>query len=355
MAVRVDGRGLSAAGSRLAGSSESYVSAVAVAPGADVTSVSAVGQLNAAAAGLVARLNHASALRELGGQAVINTAEVLVSHDQGNAVAIAQGSTAAAPAAGLISVPHVPAPQVPEIPQLPAALAPLPGEAHSRALYSGSGSSSLYAFADHWSHHGDQLATLAESLHSTGQAIDEHWDRGQQRAGANTVAHARWVTQMSQQAHSLATAARTVAHGFDQAKADTPSPQEFDHTRTQLNQAIQRYQQTKGANAAEVQQLTQQYADQQAQATQAATGYHSHVTAASFHPGDTKDAPPITGGGTPSASPGGASHVIPTSGGSHHGDHDHVPEPPTYITDIPGMIDDGEGHVFWIPGNGMVF
>ncbi|WP_225591257.1 hypothetical protein, partial [Mycobacterium avium] len=53
--------------------------------------------------------------------------------------------------------------------------------------------------------------------------------------------------------------------------------------------------------------------------------------------------------------PGGhAVKVVPATHGPH--DHDHnVPEPPTYITDIPGMQDDGQGGVYWIPGNGMVF
>jgi hypothetical protein len=43
------------------------------------------------------------------------------------------------------------------------------------------------------------------------------------------------------------------------------------------------------------------------------------------------------------------------------GPHEHQPLPPidpsgiNHITDIPGMFDDGEGGVFWIPGNGMVF
>ncbi|ETZ55319.1 hypothetical protein L838_0975 [Mycobacterium avium MAV_120709_2344] len=46
--------------------------------------------------------------------------------------------------------------------------------------------------------------------------------------------------------------------------------------------------------------------------------------------------------------------MVPATHGPH--DHDHnVPEPPTYITDIPGMQDDGQGGVYWIPGNGMVF
>lgn len=45
--------------------------------------------------------------------------------------------------------------------------------------------------------------------------------------------------------------------------------------------------------------------------------------------------------------------VRPASSGPDEHDHEH--EPPHYVTDIPGMIDGGDGHVFWIPGNGMVF
>jgi hypothetical protein len=43
------------------------------------------------------------------------------------------------------------------------------------------------------------------------------------------------------------------------------------------------------------------------------------------------------------------------------GPHEHEPLPPLdtggihHITDIPGMFDDGDGGVFWIPGNGIVF
>lgn len=46
--------------------------------------------------------------------------------------------------------------------------------------------------------------------------------------------------------------------------------------------------------------------------------------------------------------------VMPASSGGPD-EHDHEHEPPHYVTDIPGMVDGGEGHVFWIPGNGMVF
>ncbi len=302
--VWVDEQGLSAAGARLARTSQTYVPAVALAPGVDMTSVSAAQHLNAVSAGLVARLNHANVLRELGGQAVINTATMLASQDDDNAAAIANASITTDAVGGLMSVPHVPAPPVPDIPQIPAALAPLPGEAHSRALYGGPGSSSVYQFAQQWSRHGDQLSTLADTLNNTAEAIDQHWDRGQQQAGANTVRHASWVAEMSQHARSLAGYARIVAESFDRAKADTPSPEEFGQTRTKLTNAMQHYAATKGANATEVQQLTQQYADQQAQATHAVTGYHGQITTASIHTDTTgKDAPPIAGGGKDSPPP----------------------------------------------------
>jgi hypothetical protein len=249
---------------------------------------------------LVARLNHASLLRGPGGQAVLNTAEVPVGHDEANAAAVANGTARSGPGAGLISVPHVAAPTVPDLPQIPASLAPLPGEAHARALYGGPGSSSLYEFAGQWSRHGDQLRDLADILGDTAEAINEHWDHGAQQAGADTGRHGSWAAQMSQQAHGLAASARTVAQGYDRAKAETPSPAEFDHTRTRLQAAVQRYAATRGAYAAEVQQWIQTYASQQADATQAVTGYHGQITAASFSIGPgPKDAPPITGNGGP--------------------------------------------------------
>jgi hypothetical protein len=303
MVVEVNPEGLTSAATQLSGTSQAYSPAVAVPPGADLTSVSAVGRLNAASAGLAARLNHASVLRELGGQAVANTASTLARQDETNAQTITTGAPAGGLAGGLMSVPHVPAPTVPDLPQIPAALAPLPGEAHAQALYGGPGSTSVYQFAEQWSRGADQLSQLADTLTTTVQSINENWDHGQQQAGANTLRHGSWAAAMSQQAHTLAGYARTVAEGFDTAKANTPSPQEFAHTRAQLQDAMQRFAASKGANAAEVQQLTQRYASQQAEATDAVTGYHGRVTGASFTIGRAKDAPPITGGGAPRDSP----------------------------------------------------
>ncbi|WP_207544852.1 PPE domain-containing protein [Mycolicibacter sinensis] len=269
----------------------------AVAPGADQTSVQAVVRLNAASEALAAQLNHASALREAGGQSVIDTAKALVAQDEANASAIA-GGTSAPVVSAVRSAGSVPAaPPVAAIPPVPTVLAPMPGEDLAKALYSGPGASSVHEVADAWSAYGDHLAELARNLTSTGKTIDASWDHGQQQAGANTTRHAQWAAQMSEQAHMLAAHARTVAEGYDTAKAHTPSPAEFAQTRRELEAAMNRFRRSRGANAAEVQQLTNKLATQQAEATAAVGGYHGQVTSASFMSGGLKTAPPITTGG----------------------------------------------------------
>jgi hypothetical protein len=297
MVVTFNSEGLVGAGSQLAGSGRSYVPAAASAPGADPTSASAVGQLNAASQALVALLNHGSVLREVGGEAVTNTATTLTTQDEDNGALIRNGGGGGGGPVAPMSVPQVPAPSVPSIPAMPAAPSPMPGEMYSQALYSGPGSAGVHQFAEQWASHGQQLAELQDRLTRTAQTIDEHWVDGQQQAGANVLRHAQWVSEMSQHAHNLATNARTVGEAFDEAKNATPSPQEFAQTRQNLQQAQQRFAATRGANAAEVQQLMQQYATQQAQATDAATGYHGQVSAATFSAGGAKTAPAIVGGG----------------------------------------------------------
>ncbi len=306
-AIQVDPQGLSSAGTALSGTAQQYVPPVAVAPGADQTSVQAVARLNAASEALAAQLNHASALREAGGQSVVETANALVAQDEANAAAIATGTAApvvaAARSAGAVPV----APPIAAIPPIPTVLAPMPGEALSQALYSGPGASSVHEVAAAWAAYGDHLGELSQSLTSTGKAIDSSWDHGQQQAGANTARHAQWAAEMGEQAHTLAAHARTVADGYDTAKAHTPSPDEFAQTRRELDAAMARFRRSRGANAAEVQQLTNKFAAQQAEATAAVGGYHGQVTSASFMSGGIKAAPPITtGGGNKSGGDGGA-------------------------------------------------
>lgn len=300
MNVRVDTAALTTAAGQLSASSQSHTPMVAQPPGVDATSVAAVAQINAGSAALAALLDHGSALRSVGGLAVANTAAFLESQDEANASAIAGGNSPAS-AGGVASLPMITTPQVPTIPPMPAAVPAMPGEAHAQALYGGPGTQSLYAFADHWSSMSTQLHEQSATVASTAHAIDNNWEDGTQQAGANTRKHAQWVSDMADHANDIARHARDVAAGFDVAKANTPSPDEFARSRESLAAAMRRFAVSRGANAAEVQQWTQDLATKQAQATSSAMDYHADVTAATWHSTSStvKTAPAIATGGGP--------------------------------------------------------
>lgn len=301
MNIRVDTAALAAAAGELSASSQSHAPLVAQPPGVDATSVAAVAQINAGSAALAALLDHGSGLRSVGGVAVANTAAFLGGQDEANASAITAGSSPDS-ASGPAPLPMLPTPQVPTVPPLPPTAPVMPGEAHARALYGGPGTQSLYAFADHWSGMSGQLRELSATIASAAHAIDNSWEDGTQQAGANTRRHAQWVSDMADHADGMARHARDVAAGFDAAKANTPSPDEFARSRENLAAAMRRFAASRGANAAEVQQWTQDLATKQTQATSSAMDYHAGVTASTWQSTSStfKTAPAIaTGGGGP--------------------------------------------------------
>ncbi|ASX03567.1 PPE domain-containing protein [Mycobacterium intracellulare] len=297
MAIHLDTAGLTSAASQLSGTAQTHAPAAAEPPGADVTSVSAVSQLNAASTALATLLSHGSAVREVGALSVSNTATFLTAQDELNAAGITNGSDPGM-ATGLTPLPDIPSPNVPVVPAVPAALAPLPGEAHAHALYGGPGSSSLHEFADHWEQTAAELRRAANTTTQAGGAIDASWNDGRQRAGANTRRHGEWLSEMGNHAEMLARQARSVASSFETAKHSTPNPQEFAQARQELQAALERFSSSRGANAAEVQEKSQDLAYKQTQATSAATTYHSAVSSGSLASSveSMKLAPPIADG-----------------------------------------------------------
>ena len=355
MSIRFDAAALTHAAGQLSDGDQSHAPAVAEPPGVDTTSVSAVAQLNGASAALAAVLAHGSAVREVGALALSGTAATLSAQEEANAAGISSGTSPSA-AAAPTPLPSIPAPSVPTIPTVPAALPPLPGEAHSQALYGGPGSASLHSFADQWEQSAASLRQTAATTTQAADAIDDNWEDGKQRAGANTRRHGEWLSQMSEHARTLADHARSVAQNFETAKHSTPSPQEFTQARQELAQAMSRFQASRGANAVEVQQKTENLARKQAEATACAADYHSSVSSSTLSAmGDQiKTAPPIAqGGGSPFAGQSGHGEV-----GGHaddawkEGDKRHYP-----IVRGPGGLGpaqppDGPGWVEIGPGSG---
>jgi hypothetical protein len=304
VSIDLDAGMLTAAATQLSGTEQTPAPATAQPPGADMTSASAVGQLNAASAAFAVLLAHGSAVRQIGALSVANTATFLTAQDDLNAAGIANGSDPGM-ATGLASLPTIPSPTVPTVPAVPAALVPLPGEAHAQALYGGPGSSSLHDFADHWSQVAAELRSAADTTTQAGNTIDASWNDGKQRAGANTRRHGEWLSEMVDHADALASHARSVATSFETAKHSTPSPHEFEQAKQELHAALARFQSSRGANAAEVQQKSQQLAQMQTQAITSATTYHSAVTTSTLPASSEslKTAPAIAGGENASPSP----------------------------------------------------
>jgi hypothetical protein len=346
LSIELDSPGLTSAAAQLAGIASAPSAATAQPPGLDMTSVSAVMQLNAAASALSALLVHGSQVREVGAQAVTNTAAFLTEQDATNAGAISNGSSPGEPAPPP-AIPNIASPSVPTVPSVPGALVPLPGEQHAQALYGGPGSSSLHQFASQWESTAAQLRDAAQTVTQAGHAMDASWNDGKQRAGANTRRHGEWVEQMAEHANKLADHARTVAGDFDTAKNSTPSPHEFEQAKQELHAALARFQSSRGANAAEVQQKSQQLAQMQTQATAAATNYHSAVTTSTLTSSveSMKLAPPIAGGSA-------ADTPDVQAAGWKQGDKRHFP-----IIRGPGGLGpaqpaDGPGWVELGPGSG---
>lgn len=347
MSISFDAAALTAAAGQLSDGAQSHAPAVAEPPGVDMTSVSAVSQLNGVSAALSAVLTHGSAVREVGALALSGTATTLSAQEDANAAGIGSGTGPSA-AAAPTPLPSIPTPSVPTIPTVPAALAPLPGEAHSHALYGGPGSSSLHSFADQWTQSSARLRQTAATTRQAADAIDANWQDGQQRAGANTRQHGEWLSQMSEQAETLANHARSLAQKFETAKQNTPSPQEFTQARQELNQALSRFQASRGANAIEVQQKTENLARKQAEATASAADYHSSVTSSTLSAmGDQiKTAPAIAGGGGDFAGRDGHGEVDNASW--KEGDKRHYPIVrgpnglgPAQPADGPGWVEIG--------------
>ena len=175
---------------------------------------------------------------------------------------------------------------------------PCLGKPTPKRYTGGPGRSSLHVFADHWEQAASELRRAADTTTQADNAIDASWNDGKQRAGANTRLHGEWLSQMGDHAEMLASQARSVATSFETAKHSTPSPQEFAQARQELQSALERFSSSKGANAAEVQQKSQDLAYKQTQATSAATAYHSAVSSGGLSSSaeSMKLAPPIAGG-----------------------------------------------------------
>lgn len=280
MTIIVDPDGLAAAGTALA----AWQTAAGPAPGtmpagADSVSNSVAAHLSAHSASLDALLNHGQQVRTAGGAATMHTAASFAVQDQANADLIAGNTSMSGPAAGSAPSESVSGPALPGIPLFsPPSMAP--GETHSTLLHTGPGAQPTRDLADYWQSLASTLDNTSADTSQTSAAIDANWSDGNQQAGANTAAHASWLSEIAGYARRVASAAYDAADHFEQALASTPTPLEFANAHSQLNQAIQANNASGGLMSGVVSAAAARLSGLQGQATDAHAAHHSASSAA---------------------------------------------------------------------------
>ena len=267
-----------------------------------------------------ALLGHAAALRAVGGASLSGDAATLRAADEANAAAITVGMAplgVAMPAA----MAAVPAPTLPAIPTVESSV-PMTGEQIASLVHAGPGPGSLRAIASDLRDVAGRVSGLADDTRSYGALVDQHWQDGLQRAGANVAEHADWLDGMHAHLSHLAAAADESAGHAERLIQDTPHPEEFADLRQRLRQAVADFNASRGLNPAPVAVVMSRIAATQAAAVAAHQTYAAAATTTTggVAPMPTP-APPIVragGSGVSSQAPPAAA----TKGGPDHG---HAP------------------------------
>jgi hypothetical protein len=199
-------------------------------------------------------------------------------------------------------------------------------------LHSGPGPADLRDFSRAWHNYSQDITHCADDTRSVGVKVNEHWSSGD-KAANNIMGHAKWLDSAAAWAERLSVAAEAVAHAFDIAKQDTPTPDEFADAESDVMEAAALVAVSPALGMIEYQRATSRYADLVAKAEEAAKQYHASVSAA------------LTGVGNP---------IVPCPPIASKADIPNVgPQPPPSGVP-PGWVarpaDNGMGTVYQQPG-----
>jgi hypothetical protein len=249
-------------------------------------SLGAARALNADETALIEVLEYATRVRETGGAVVRSAAVAFELADRAGAASIHRvdntNASPIAPTSAPLQMPALPPvphqPPIASIPELPA-LPSVGGEQFSADLHSGPGPADLRDFSRTWHNYSQDITRCADDTRSVGVKLNEHWSTGD-KAANNIMNHAKWLDSAAAWAERLSVAAEAVAHAFDIAKQDTPTPDEFANAESDVMEAAALVAVSPALGGIEYQQATSRYADLVAKAEGAAKQYHASVSAA---------------------------------------------------------------------------
>jgi hypothetical protein len=283
--LEVDIDALNADGGRLESLGHPFTQSNCAPPGSDSVSLGAARALNAHESALIEILQCATRVRGYAGAVIKSAAVVFELADHAGAASIHRVDNTNAPpitSSGPLQMPALPPvphqPPIASIPELPA-LPSFGGEQFSADLNSGPGPADLRDFSRAWHNYSQDISHTADDTRSVGVKVNEHWSSGD-KAANNIMDHAKWLDSAAAWAERLSVAAEAVAHAFDIAKQDTPTPDEFADAESDVMEAAALMAVSPAIGMIEYQQATSRYADLVAKAEEAAKQYHSSVSGA---------------------------------------------------------------------------
>jgi hypothetical protein len=284
--LEVDVDALNADGRRLESLGDPQTQSNCAPPASDPVSLGAARSLNAHESALIEILQYATRVRETGGAVLRSAAVAFELADEAGAASIHRVDNTDAPpitsSSGPLQMPSLPPvphqPPIATIPELPASPS-FGGEEFSAELNSGPGSADLRDFSRAWHNYSQDITRTADDTRSVGVKVNEHWSTGD-KAANNIMDHAKWLDSAAAWAERLSVGAEAVAHAFDIAKQDTPTPDEFADAKSDLMEARALIAVSPAIGMIQYQQATSRYADLVAKAEEAAEQYHDSISGA---------------------------------------------------------------------------
>ena len=210
-------------------------------PASDPVSAAVTETLQARCAAITGYSTFAEMITEARGSMLASSANTYDEQEQLSAASLGStGGGSAAPASAPPAVPNAAVPTIPAVTAPQIGAPPTNGKDIARLLHDGPGPAGLYSAAQQMRSHASQLQNAARQLQSGSTAISADWqsDAGDQ-ASQRINELSQWYERHGEHATATATALETHADNYARARANTPTPEQFEDTEQRLKRAAQ--------------------------------------------------------------------------------------------------------------------
>ena len=230
-----------AAGVAAAPSGSSSAGVAVTSPASDPVSAAVAQTLQARCTAITGYSSLAEVITQARGAMLASSANTYDDQEQINAASLrsAGGSTAAS-APPPVSAPNLPTPTIPTVSAPQVGAPPTNGKDIAKLLHGGPGPTGLHDAAQQMRAHASQLQDTARQLQNGSSALAGDWQSSAGDQASQRIQElGQWYERHGEHATATVKALETSADDFSRARANTPTPAQFENTENRLKQAAQ--------------------------------------------------------------------------------------------------------------------